>query len=186
MQHSRVRSCVCVCSCVFLCVCVSVCVSLRSPPDPALTVGLQSRIPPHTHTPPHPRTRIRTCKQLRDLPVGRTTPYKVLDNYWPVFRSSAFGHFLFYTRPPDSKANKKIARLLIKIFKDMCLFSEACCQVWCSLFFIHSMADPFLSIFLGWAAVFSLEHICAHKSTTDFMMWTQILKKSHSLTGVLQ
>ena len=35
-----------------LCACVFLCVSLRSPPDPAHTVGLNSRIPPHTHTRP--------------------------------------------------------------------------------------------------------------------------------------
>ena len=35
-------------------------------PQPAHAVGPNSRIPPHTPT----------CKQLRDLPLGRTTPYK--------------------------------------------------------------------------------------------------------------
>ena len=61
------------CSCVCVCVPVCVCMSLLSPPDPTHTVGLDSRIPP---TPPHdpsPRSRIRARKQLRDLPLGRTT-----------------------------------------------------------------------------------------------------------------
>ena len=50
--------------------CVCVCVSLLSTPDPARTVGLMPPTPPHD---PHPRSRIRARKQLRDLPLGRTT-----------------------------------------------------------------------------------------------------------------
>ena len=66
----RVYVPVCVCVCVFLCV------SLRSPPDPAHTVRLNSNNPPHMT--PHPRPRIRTHKQLRDLPLGRTTSRRAL------------------------------------------------------------------------------------------------------------
>ena len=41
--------------CVPVCVCVCVCVSLRSPPDPAHSVGLKAESPPTpTHDPSHP------------------------------------------------------------------------------------------------------------------------------------
>ena len=55
--------------CVFLCVCPSC-----PPHNPAHSVGLNNRITPHPYMTPHPRSRICTRKQLRDLPLGRTTP----------------------------------------------------------------------------------------------------------------
>ena len=71
--------CVPVCVCVYVCVCVPVCVcvcvSLLSPPLPRPHCGAeQQNRPPHPHMTPHPRSRIRTRKQLHDLPLGRTTP----------------------------------------------------------------------------------------------------------------
>ena len=77
----RVFVCSCVCVCVFVCSCVRVfvcscvrvcvCVPPLPPADPAHTVRLHSRIPPppppHPQMTPHPRSRIRSCKQLRDL-----------------------------------------------------------------------------------------------------------------------
>ena len=68
--------CVFMCVCVPLCACVCVCVSLLSSPDPAHSAGLSSRIPPTPPHDPHPCSRIRARKHLRDLPLGRTTPLK--------------------------------------------------------------------------------------------------------------
>ena len=65
MQQPRVRSC------VFLRL-------SPLPPDPAPYCGAEQQNPPPPPTPPHmtphPRSRVRTRKHLRDLALGRTTP----------------------------------------------------------------------------------------------------------------
>ena len=42
----------------------------------------QQKGPPHPHMTPHPRPRIRTSKQLRDQPLGRTTPMGGVSRYF--------------------------------------------------------------------------------------------------------
>ena len=72
----RVYVPVCVCGPVCVCVCVPPLPppTLLFPPYPAHTLGRAAESPPHPDLTPHPRSRIRTCKQLRDLPLRRTTP----------------------------------------------------------------------------------------------------------------
>ena len=59
--------------CVYVPVCVPVCVPRLPPMTPPYCGAEQQNPPPHPHMTPHPRSRIRTRKQLRDLPLGRTT-----------------------------------------------------------------------------------------------------------------
>ena len=113
-----------ICVYVPVCVCVPVCVSLLSPPDPAHTVGLNSRIPPPP-TPPHDPSppRIRTRKQLRDLPLGRTTLAIALASYR-------------IEKPRNPETATQIGRkYFLSIF---CLFfpyfSLICCAYSCSYF----------------------------------------------------
>ena len=73
--------CVPVCVCVFLRACVCVCVPPLPPPThPFCEAEQQNPPPPKPHMTPHPRSRIRTHKQLRDLILGGTTPRKAPDS----------------------------------------------------------------------------------------------------------
>ena len=59
---------------VYVPVCVPVCVPHVPPITPPILWGWTTELPPHPYMTPHPRSRIRARKQLRDLPLGRTTP----------------------------------------------------------------------------------------------------------------
>ena len=66
--------------------CSCVCPSSPPPPGTRPYCGAEQQNPPLlTYLTPQPRSRIRTRKQLRDVPLGRTTPLKV-----PEFRVQAF------------------------------------------------------------------------------------------------
>ena len=67
----RCNICVYVPVCVPVCVCV--CVPRLPPMIRPILWGWTAEFPPHLHMTPHPRSRIRTRKQLHDLPLGRTT-----------------------------------------------------------------------------------------------------------------
>ena len=57
-----------------VCVCVPVCVPRLPTMTPPVLWGWTAELSPHPYMTPHPRSRIRTRKQLHDLPLGRTTP----------------------------------------------------------------------------------------------------------------
>ena len=62
-RSNHIHACTLRCNiCVYVPVCVPVCVCVSPiyPHEPAHTVGLNSRIPPHSYMTPHSRSRIRT------------------------------------------------------------------------------------------------------------------------------
>ena len=96
-----------------------VCVLVRVPPlplrGPHPYCGAEQQIP---HITPQPRSRIRACKQLRDLPLGRTTPSKGLRLFFCIEMS-----FLWYPGGLSLRFGIEIA-FLVSIFRFCCSASR--------------------------------------------------------------
>ena len=91
--------CVCVPVCVCVCVCSCVCVPPLPPPRPHPYCGAeQQNPPPQPHMTSHPRSRIRTRMQLRDLPLGRTTRTGATLMFSELSHACVTGSPLTYTR----------------------------------------------------------------------------------------
>ena len=89
-------------ACTFLCgvpVCVCVCSSPRPLTAPVLC-SQRAESPPHPHMTPQARSRIRACKQLRDLTPGKNYPLKSAQFLYS-FRLGRWG-----AKKPDVAAKK--------------------------------------------------------------------------------